>query len=60
MNGDFMDGSGKNGEGAITSYVLGRWTPDNHLTLILAYGMVVITTTGKLPHSGYMTLIFSA
>ena len=30
LNGDFMDGSGKNGEGAITSYVLGRWTPDNH------------------------------
>lgn len=30
LNGDFMDGSGKKGEGAITSYVLGRWTPDNH------------------------------
>ena len=30
LNGDFMDGSGKSGEGAITSYVLGRWTPDNH------------------------------
>ena len=30
LNGDFTDGSGKKGEGAITSYVLGRWTPDNH------------------------------
>lgn len=29
LSGDFMHGSGKSGDAAITSYVLGRWTPDN-------------------------------
>lgn len=30
LSGDFMHGSGKSGDTAITSYVLGRWTPTNH------------------------------
>lgn len=30
LDGDFMHGSGKSGNNAITSYVLGRWTTGNH------------------------------
>lgn len=30
LSGDFMHGSGNSGNNAITSYVLGRWTPENH------------------------------
>lgn len=60
LNGDFMDGSGKKARVLSLLMFWDAGLPTIILILKLVYGMIVITTIGRLLHFGYMMQIISA